>query len=281
MKPCFFPCAAALALLALTSIVNPASAQFCKPDAQNRSSLLHCCHGNNIKAALLCSQYASSSIARMQRIKTLRDALWLSLRSAEPQSATTKAQQDIVPLVGKTIVVDAGHGGKDSGATRGGIEEKNLCLAIVLKLKQRLLDQGIRVIMIRDKDVFVELDDRVKMTNQAHPDIFVSVHINSSNNSVSRGIEVYYYTRQSERLSWCIYRALVSGLRVVGRGVHKEGFRVIKHVTAPAVLAEVGYTTNTPERTLLADSKYQERIAEAVVAGINQFFASASNDGTP
>ncbi|MBX9690106.1 MAG: N-acetylmuramoyl-L-alanine amidase, partial [Candidatus Obscuribacterales bacterium] len=80
---------------------------------------------------------------------------------------------------GRTVVLDAGHGGSDPGAQRGDIQEKQVTLAITQKLKRDLEQRGLRVIMTRSDDTFVSLEDRSRITNETHPDAFVSVHINS------------------------------------------------------------------------------------------------------
>jgi N-acetylmuramoyl-L-alanine amidase len=94
----------------------------------------------------------------------------------------------------KTIVIDAGHGGKDPGAIgrRLGIRERDLALSIAKKLKRTLEDNGIRVIMTRDTDEFISLPERVRIANSSGADLFVSVHINASRSRSMNGFECYY-----------------------------------------------------------------------------------------
>jgi N-acetylmuramoyl-L-alanine amidase len=94
----------------------------------------------------------------------------------------------------KAIVLDAGHGGKDPGAVGGrlGIKERNLTLSIAKKLKSILEDNGIRVIMTRDSDVFIPLPERAKIANSSGADLFVSIHINASRSRSMNGFECYY-----------------------------------------------------------------------------------------
>lgn len=95
---------------------------------------------------------------------------------------------------GKVVVVDAGHGGKDSGAVAGGKKEKDSVLSIALKLKKKLKAKGYKVYLTRDSDTFIELRDRTKLANKRKADIFISIHANavSSSQSNLNGIETYF-----------------------------------------------------------------------------------------
>ena len=94
----------------------------------------------------------------------------------------------------RTIVIDAGHGGKDPGATgrRLGIKERDLTLSIARKIKRILEDNGIRAIMTRDSDEFISLPERVRIANSSNADLFVSIHINASRSRSMNGFECYY-----------------------------------------------------------------------------------------
>jgi len=100
----------------------------------------------------------------------------------------------------KTIVIDAGHGGKDPGAIgrRLGIREKDLTLSIAKKLKRVLEDNGIRVIMTRDSDEFIPLPERARIANAGSADLFVSIHINASRSRAMNGFECYYLSEATD-----------------------------------------------------------------------------------
>ncbi|HEY9773301.1 MAG TPA: N-acetylmuramoyl-L-alanine amidase [Planktothrix sp.] len=176
---------------------------------------------------------------------------------------------------GKVIVLDAGHGGSDPGAQRADVNEKDLTLAIVNKLKKLLEQQGCSVVMTRSDDTFVSLEDRVKITNQVMPDLFLSVHINAmeSANDIA-GIETYYQTDQSKALADAVHQDLVSGLGAQDRSTRKARFYVINHTQVPAILAEVGFISNKDERQKLNTADYQEKIAESLARGVNVYIAS-------
>lgn len=172
----------------------------------------------------------------------------------------------------KLIVLDAGHGGSDPGAQRSGVSEKDLTLQITNQLRKRLTQMGARVVMTRCDDTFVSLEDRVRITNETKPDLFVSIHINALESTSSiYGIETYYQTEQSRALAGAIHQQLVQGLGVPDRSVRKARFYVINHTPVPAILAEVGFISNQQERDNLGSSDYQAKIADSVSAGITQF----------
>jgi N-acetylmuramoyl-L-alanine amidase len=187
---------------------------------------------------------------------------------------------------GKLIVLDAGHGGSDPGAQRSGVSEKDLTMQITNQLKKRLTQLGARVVMTRSDDTFVSLEDRVKITNENQPDLFVSIHINALESTASiYGIETYYQTEQSRALATAIHQQLVQGLGVPDRSVRKARFYVINHTPIPAILAEVGFISNQQERDNLGSADYQVKIADSVSHGIVQYLTEkqelAGKSGSP
>ena len=178
---------------------------------------------------------------------------------------------------GKLVVIDPGHGGSDPGAQRGDNNEKDMTLAIAVKLKQVLQEQGIRTVMTRTDDTFVSLEDRVRITNATAPDAFVSVHINSLETDRDiQGIETYYQTEQSKILANKIHENLVGKLVVPDRNVRKARFYVINHTPHPAVLAEVGFISNKTERDKLISSDYQLKVADSIGQGVILFLSGST-----
>jgi N-acetylmuramoyl-L-alanine amidase len=193
---------------------------------------------------------------------------------AAAQQPTTPAEPPRPPA-NCLVVLDAGHGGSDPGAQRGDIQEKELTLEIVEKLKQSLQKHGVRVRLTRSDDTFISLEDRVKITNESRPDAFVSVHINSLETNVSTtGIETYFYNDTSKDLAQLIHTSLVKELAAPDRGVRKARFYVINHTPRPAILAEVGFISNKDERDKLASGEYQLHIAEALADGVMTYLAA-------
>lgn len=186
-------------------------------------------------------------------------------------------------------MVDAGHGGSDTGAIRYGVMEKNINLAVALKLKAQLESLGATVITTRDSDSNVSLDDRVAMLENSMPqaDIFVSVHTNATvaKNSSVDGIETYYYSQDSKALADSLYNSLVVGLSMRGHWASKKALVVVHHDIAPSALVEIGYISSSSKRALLQDEAYQKKIADAIASGVINYFdkagKAASTSGPP
>ncbi len=194
----------------------------------------------------------------------------------ERQQATTA-----LPLSGKKIVVDAGHGGDDSGAIRGKVLEKELTLKIALKLKKNLEDHGATVTMTRSTDIKVGLQERVDVTTAACPDIFVSVHINAHTSRALDGIEGYYWTAEGKELADTLYDGLVQDLSTKGNWVLQKQFFVVHWSPVPAALMEVGYMSNTAKRNLLVTDSYQDKVAKSLSDGIVRYFQKVKPGASP
>lgn len=173
------------------------------------------------------------------------------------------------------IFIDAGHGGKDPGAPNGNIFEKDIALKIALKLNDILKARGFQTQLSRSTDVFVELNERAKKANNFASDVFVSIHLNSSNNSSATGIEslVYSYTGKNKKLGDSIQNALITATNAKNRGVkERPDLAVLNSTKMPAVLVEVGFISNTSEKNLLVTDNYQDKIASAIANGISKYF---------
>ena len=169
-----------------------------------------------------------------------------------------------------TVVVDAGHGGKDSGAYRRyGPPEKMVALDVAQRLKQKLRESQIKTVMTRDSDVFIPLNDRVAMENKQKNAVFVSIHFNDSRKRKTRGFETYYHSGASFDMANRIQQKLMTIPNSANGGVHTANFRVLKLANCPAVLVECGYLSNRSEGNQARDWEYRElladRIAEAIV----------------
>lgn len=169
-----------------------------------------------------------------------------------------------------TVVVDAGHGGKDNGAYRKyGGAEKVATLDVAQRLQRKLRESQLRTVMTRSTDVFIELDDRVRMENAQKNSIFVSIHFNDSRKRGIHGFETYYHSSASRDLAARIQAKLLTIPHSMDRGIHTANFRVLRNARYPAVLVECGFLSNRAEGDKARDSEYREvladRIAEAIV----------------
>ena len=172
----------------------------------------------------------------------------------------------------RLIVIDPGHGGEDCGAIRDNIMEKDIVLDIAKRVEKLLLKKGYGVAMTRTKDETVSLKERVDFSEARKPDIFVSIHVNSSVKPEITGIETHYYRQESLNLAQTIHAAMASNIKSKDRGLFKSKFYVINHTTAPAVLLEIGFISNTNEREQLVSDKRKQATAEAIVEGVENYF---------
>ncbi|MBW4085607.1 N-acetylmuramoyl-L-alanine amidase family protein [Paenibacillus sp. S150] len=173
----------------------------------------------------------------------------------------------------KLVVLDAGHGAKDSGAVGvTGKYEKNFNLAVVLKAAALLKQENnIDVVLTRSDDTFLELKDRAGMANNLKADLFISVHANSSSSSAASGSETYYQRDASKALANVMHKYLVQATGLSNRGVRYGNFHVIRETTMPAVLLEVGYLSNKGDESLLFSEALQNKVAAGIVAGIKEY----------
>jgi N-acetylmuramoyl-L-alanine amidase len=174
------------------------------------------------------------------------------------------------------VIIDPGHGGKDSGAIGiGGVQEKNIILPIGKRIAEILERNGIQVIMTRDSDYFVTLPGRVTMAQQANADVFVSVHANSAgaNRPEVSGLETYYYD-SGLTLARVVHKKILQSLNVRDRNVRKARFYVLRKNSMPAILVETGYLTGRDDVAKLRTSAYQNQMADAIAQGILQYLKS-------
>ena len=184
-------------------------------------------------------------------------------------SMRTRAVKDTSKTF-KTVVVDAGHGGKDSGAYRRyGPPEKLVTLDVAERLNRKLRESQLKTVMTRSSDVFIPLDERVTIENSQKNAIFVSIHFNDSRRRGVRGFETYYHSGASFDIASRIQEKLMTIPHSKNGGVHTADFRVLRNAACPAVLVECGYLSNRSEGNQARDWEYRElladRIAEAIV----------------
>jgi N-acetylmuramoyl-L-alanine amidase len=197
----------------------------------------------------------------------------------------------------KTVVLDAGHGGHDSGA-RGPLGvEKEAALDVVLRTKRLLEAAGYTVRCTRTSDVFVPLEDRAAYACRFANAVFVSVHFNKSNTGGGTGLETYClaprgvpsmdeenlrysdfvqykgHARDAENvaLATTVHAALVRNLNLPDRGIKRARFVVIKNISIPGILVEGGFMSGTPDHQLIATASYRQKMAESIVEGINRY----------
>ena len=202
-----------------------------------------------------------------------------------------------------TVYIDPGHGGIDSGASYGGVYEKNLALSVANKLKANLIQLGYQVLMTRTADYNVDFKtERSKMANQSNADLFISIHFNATGlaSSNATGIETYWYqydpeyqpkinaamhndpTRlaESEILANQVQASLISGTGAVNRGVRRETFAVLRETAIPAILVELGFMDNPSDLQKIKQDSYQTKLANALAQGIDNWYGPVGGKPT-
>ncbi|HBZ64909.1 MAG TPA: hypothetical protein DEO89_10135, partial [Lachnospiraceae bacterium] len=184
------------------------------------------------------------------------------------------------------VVLDAGHGGYDSGATHNGTKEKDLNYKIIYTLMKGYFSSNApdtKVYWSRSSDVFVTLSKRAAFASKVGADIFVSLHMNSASSSSANGTEVYYSpTNNSSSFSGVSSKAiatlfknnLVTRLGTINRGVKTAGYYVTKHNTVPAVLIELGFISGSSDYGKLTSSSFQSNSAKIIYDTINEIFTT-------
>ena len=197
----------------------------------------------------------------------------------------------------RLVVIDAGHGGADSGAIRDGVLEKDLTLDVARRLEQLLRAKGLRTVLTRSADQSVSLAERAAIANEQRDCVFVSIHFDEGPRAAATGVNTYYAARQaqatpaiaswlpflqpvsddtagnveSQSLAGFVQQALVTRTQAVDRGTRAQQFYVIANVRHPAVLVEGGFLTNDEDRSKLTREDYRQELAVGISEGINEY----------
>ncbi|NNM17353.1 MAG: N-acetylmuramoyl-L-alanine amidase [Croceitalea sp.] len=181
----------------------------------------------------------------------------------------------------KRIIIDVGHGGKDSGAIGiKGIQEKDVVLSIanaILKLNNEM-KKPLDIYLTRYSDTLISLSDRTKLAKALKAELFVSLHCNHSENPNARGIEVYASRKQKEFskasvfMGYQIERALCEALGYGSRGVKFANFQVLRETVeyCASILLELGFLSNKDEGSYISDNNNMERIALSILLSIQK-----------
>ena len=266
------------------------------------------------KALLIRGQYTSLQFTADGREAMLNGSkVWLHVPVIKVRGnwsiCDADAQYVVDPLVrpsaylgsrgSRTVVLDAGHGGKDPGTmSRTGLKEKDLVLDVALRVKAHLAAAGVRVVTTRDVDRFWELEDRPYLAARGGGDLFVSIHLNSALSRSVQGIETFVtaaencpptaeaklggrypavpnnqYNHSNTALGNQIQRAVVGITRAEDRGLKHARFVVLRNSAMPAALIECGFLSNAQEAQKLATPSYRESLALGIAQGILNYFA--------
>lgn len=186
---------------------------------------------------------------------------------------------DLSSLTGQVIALDPGHGGIDSGAKSNGMEEKDITLAISLKLADILKANGAQVVMTRegDNDYYTrgkggkrnDLMKRTEIINASGARLFVSIHCNAIRDERQKGAQVFYGNADNKGLAEIAQRALKTFPPGNRRQAKQDNDIILLNATTvPGILVETGYITNKIEAGLLADTSYQQKLADQIAKAL-------------
>lgn len=189
-----------------------------------------------------------------------------------------------LPLFGKIIFVDPGHGGRDPGAMYGNLQEKDLNLEVSKVLEQTLIEKGAIVYMTRDQDEDLsskwdpekkrgDLYRRILMYRKKNADLYLSIHMNYHSDSSMRGPEVLYNQINSEnkRLGTILMNHFQKELKTE-RLLKQTDLYMYQNTTVPGVLIECGFISNTKDRNLLKQKEHQKRLAKIITTSVIAYF---------
>lgn len=194
----------------------------------------------------------------------------------------------VVPLSGKVIVLDPGHGGIDGGASsKSGLVEKEITLSIANYLRDYLQQAGALVLMTREGDYDLadqgasvrkrqDLERRAELVNMSETDLLLSIHTNAIPSPRWRGAQTFFNAsrEENEKIAKLIQEELISNLGNTTRQVKVDNeLYILKSIHAPGALVEVGFLSNPEEAALLGDAKYQIQVADAIYRGILRYFS--------
>jgi len=191
----------------------------------------------------------------------------------------------VLPLTGRVIVVDAGHGKEDPGTSYGDIYEKDINLSIALFLEKELGSLGAEVILTRDGDYDLSLpdakyrkksdfDNRIKLINESNADLYLSIHLNYLSDSSYYGPQVFY-SHDNKDLAELIQNSMneeLSGDRKIKK-IPKNTYMYNK-LKIDGVLIECGFLSNYNERNLLMTDGYQQKVSHSIALGVVEYFSS-------
>ena len=172
------------------------------------------------------------------------------------------------------IVIDPGHGGDDPGAvvTFSEKHEADHTLTTALLLKKELENLGATVILTRESDKSVSLENRAQLSNREKANAFISLHFDSGPNSNASGTTGYYFTSTSENLAQTVNKYIARNLTLKSQGTKFQNFLVLRENKQPSILLELGYLNNPDDNKLIESTEYQENISKSIASALKEYF---------
>lgn len=198
---------------------------------------------------------------------------WLVSVAGQEQQVLTSKVNTGGSLDGKTVILDAGHGGIDPGSIAlNGMFEKTYTLNTTLKIATKLEEAGAKVIFTRADDRYLTLDRRAEVSNAFPYSVFISVHYNSSLSQTANGISTFYYHNEDENLASTVQSQLISTTGLKNRGVNFGNYFVLRNNHLQSILVELGFITNQNDLNSITTDSYQAQVADAITQGLINYF---------
>ena len=170
------------------------------------------------------------------------------------------------PSPQKIVVLDISHGGIDAGSEIDGIKEKDLLLKIGKRVQELNQNPNLKVILTRDSDLYLSFDQRTRLINRIQPDYVVSLHLNQSKNEEDKGVEIFVNKQgKASEASQNLAFTLLNGFQNGQAEIRNSSHVILRNVSAPAALVELGYLSNPSEREQLLSAEGQEQLATTLL----------------
>ena len=207
------------------------------------------------------------------------------------------------------VVLDPGHGGADPGAGQGALQEKGFTLDIAKRVRSRLRENHVNVLLTRDRDATMSLEERCWRADRYGADVFVSIHFNASRNPAISGLETYIvpasgypttveleqnivsvkrkdcpgnrYDGANMVLAQYLQKGMLAHTGAADRGIRRARFYVIRNANSPATLVECGFLSNKGEAKKILNDGYRDKIAEGIARGILTYLSRVRQQHLP
>jgi N-acetylmuramoyl-L-alanine amidase len=252
----------------------------------------------------LTNRWADIALANDSRRGSINGInVWLSFAIRIHDGRLIISQKDLSTLIEpilfpkrlerkvRVVALDPGHGGKDPGYQIGSHQEKKYTLLLADEVQKQLEDAGLKTMLTRRSDKYVERSDRAELAHDAHADVFVSLHYNWAAVPAAKGVETYCvtpfgaeatngsevalrafagnkYDAQSALLAFEVQRSITRSLDMSDRGLRRAGFEVLRRAPMPSILIESGFMSNSSDSKKVYDEDHRREMARAIVDGI-------------
>lgn len=233
---------------------------------------------NNAVKRVAVSKSGSNTVIKVTTSKLCGYKIYVKNNSIVVSMGTPKSMYKSI------IVLDAGHGGFDPGASNKGTDEKDLNFKIIYTLLKPYFSDNapdIKAYWTRTADSYITLADRSAFAKKVGADAFISLHMNSASSSSANGTEVYYSVSNnsksfggitSKAMATLFKNNLIDNLNMKNRGTKSAAYYVLKHNTVPAVLIELGFISGNADYSKLTSSSFQKKAAKTIYKGICSMF---------